>query len=181
MAKRLDSLRIPLEICLIKLTQDKRGSGEALKPKAQKDEKSVEAAEEKAPKEEKIENPPAVNTEINITHTLDNIKNSWQEIIENLKKVRMSVGTYLDEGFPLKLENNILTISFPKNYSFHKESLEKKENKAIIEKAIEDLLKVKIRLNFFLSKEEARKDKTEDSPFVKSALDIFNAKPMNEG
>ncbi len=180
MTKRLDSLRIPLEICLIKLTQDKRGSGESLKPRPQKDEKSVEAAKEKAPKEEKIEDPPPINAEINITHTLDNIKSSWQEIIENLKRVRMSVGTYLDEGFPLKLENNILTISFPKNYSFHKESLEKKENKAIIEKAIEDLLKVKIRLNFFLSKEEARKDKTEDSPFVKSVLDIFNAKPLGE-
>ncbi len=178
MAKRLNSVQIPLEINLIKLSQEKVGPSfpEQIKKQNKSEPQPL------PPKQEiKSQDPPENNTKTNIPNNLDNIKEHWQEIIDSLKKIKMSVATYLEGGLPVKLENNILTVAFPKNYSFHKEFLEKKENKFIIEKAIGDLFKTKIRLNLILSKEEIPKDKTENSPLFKSVLNVFNAKPLKEG
>ena len=92
----------------------------------------------------------------------------------------MSVATYLDEGIPTKMENNVLTVSFPMNYSLHKESLERKENKTIIEKIFSELLNTNIRVNFTLSKEVAQKNSHEANSFIKSALDTFNGRVIKE-
>jgi DNA polymerase-3 subunit gamma/tau len=92
----------------------------------------------------------------------------------------MSTATYLNEGTPTKLEKNTLTVSFPMNYSLHKEALERKENKAIIEKALLELLNVNIRVHFTLSKEITQKNNRETDPFIKSALDTFNGRVIKE-
>ena len=104
------------------------------------------------------------------------MKDAWQNIIDSLAKVKISVATYLNDGSPIKLENNILTVSFPKDYSLHKESLEKKENKAMIEKIVSELLNANIRVNFVLSQEMAPKEESENNPFIKSALEAFKAR-----
>ena len=69
-----------------------------------------------------------------------------------------------------------MTVSFPKNYSLHKESLERKENKAIIERIIAGLLNVNIRVSFILSKEMAESEDAQDNPAVRSALEAFKAR-----
>ena len=90
------------------------------------------------------------------------------------------MATYLNEGVPTKLENNVLTVSFPMNHSLHKEALERKENKAIIEKIFSELLNTNIRVNFTLSKVVAEKNNNEASSFIKSALDTFNGRVIKE-
>ena len=92
----------------------------------------------------------------------------------------MSVATYLNEGSPVNLKNNILTVSFPKNYSLHKESLERKENKEIIEKVVAQIFNANVRVNFILSKEVVEKEESEDNPFIKSALDAFKARVIKK-
>ncbi|MFA5116211.1 MAG: DNA polymerase III subunit gamma/tau [Candidatus Omnitrophota bacterium] len=200
MARRLDSLRIPLEIGLIKLTQNKaRAEGESyVKPVENKP-----AGIEKKPvvreaKVEKQPEPPARAREIVPedpapeapapeepdsgavqSSSLQEIKDKWQKIIDNLTKVKISAATYLNEGCPSKLDKNTLTISFPKNYSLHKEALEMKDNKAILEKTISQVMNATIRLNLILTKEEARREEIQATPFIKSALDAFNARPLN--
>ena len=72
-----------------------------------------------------------------------------------------------------------MTISFPKNYSLHKEALEMKENRAILEKTISQVMNGTIRLNLILTKEESRREEIQSTPFIKSALDTFNARPLN--
>jgi hypothetical protein len=111
---------------------------------------------------------------------MENIKSRWQNIIDAIGNVKMSIASFLSEGSPVKLENNILTVSFPKNYSLHKESLERKENKAIIERIIAGLLNVNIRVSFILSKETAKSEDVQDDPAVRSALEAFKARVIRE-
>jgi hypothetical protein len=92
----------------------------------------------------------------------------------------MSVATYLNEGSPLKVQGNILTISFPKNYSLHKESLEQKDNKIIIEKSICELFNANLKVNFILSAQDAEKEDKEDNTFLKSALEAFQGRVVKE-
>ena len=181
MAKRLESLRIPLEISLVKLTHDKKGSPiNPLPPKYVQEPDLIPTEEKPSTQAVKKED----NTQETLPQTqslsLDNIKSIWSNIIDSLGRIKMSTATYLNEGTPTKLEKNTLTVSFPMNYSLHKEVLERKENKAIIEKALLELLNVNIRVHFTLSKEITQKNNRETDPFIKSALDTFNGRVIKE-
>jgi DNA polymerase-3 subunit gamma/tau len=177
MAKRLDSLRIPLEVSLIKLAHDKRNPTSNPAP-AKELKKPGEAKENNNPTAD--DDPPAHKEDPAGSISLDNFKQSWQNIIDGLSRVKMYVATYMSEGSPINLEHNVLTVSFPKNYSLHKESLEKKENKALIEKIISELLHANLRVNFILSKESLHKDENENNPMLKSALDAFGARVIRQ-
>lgn len=188
MSKRLESLRIPLEIGLIKLAHDKKGlsfnstpskhsqeSGQfSIKPQP-----SLEHTRQSYISEESKAPVSVTSEDSTLSTSLDNIKSTWQNIIDNLRTIKMSVATYLNEGTPVKLQDRILTISFPKNYSLHKEALEKKENKAIIEKTVSELFNTGLRINFILSQEISKED-SQTSPFLKSALDTFKGRVVKE-
>ncbi|MCX5710816.1 MAG: DNA polymerase III subunit gamma/tau [Candidatus Omnitrophica bacterium] len=176
MSKRLDSLRIPLEISLVRLAYDKKNQSPVVSlPAKETPVKEHKAAHFIKKEEAKPESPPTV-----LSITLDNIKEGWNNIIENLSRIKMSVATYMNEGQPLKLQGNILTIAFPKNYSLHKESLEMKENKEIVEKNISQLFNENLRVSFILSAEAKEREDNGNSPFIKSALDMFNGRVIKE-
>ncbi len=181
-ARRLESARIPLEITLVKLAHDKRATGIAaqpakIAPAPAKDPIPApqEKAQEPVPEPETQESPQAQGD----CPSLDAVKEVWKTIIENVSRLKMSVGTYLNEGTPVKLEKGVFVVSFPKDYSLHKESLERKENKEIIEAAISQVCNVRVRVQFVLSQEAVRKE-TSDNPIVKSALDMFNGRVIRE-
>jgi len=77
------------------------------------------------------------------------------------------------------LEDNVLTVSFPKNFSLHKESLEARGNREFIEKTMSELLHAQVRINFILS-EEVQEVQDDTHPFIKSALDAFKARVIKE-
>ncbi|MFA4889509.1 MAG: DNA polymerase III subunit gamma/tau [Candidatus Omnitrophota bacterium] len=180
MAKRLDSQRIPLEVALVRLGHGKDA------PAHNTPAHNVPVAPQKTAEKIKLEPQPApvieplpkAPPEKNIS--MDNVKNIWQNIIVNLGKIRMSLATYLNEGLLQEIKGNILTVSFPKDYSLHKESLEQRENKIIIEKIASELLQENLRLNFILSQEYKPKDDIKSNPFVRSALDMFDGRVIRE-
>jgi DNA polymerase-3 subunit gamma/tau len=186
MAKRLDSLYIPLEIALVRLAHDKKGGkvnvSPPLKPQHPPSAKENPLPQHLDPHKDvaKKEVGKDISTgfiEATCSKSLDELKVAWKGIIDNLGRVKMSVATFLNEGTPLKLEKNVLTVSFPKSYSLHKEALERKENKSLIEKTFSELLSADIRINFMLSKEDA--PATENS-FIKTALEAFKGRVIKE-
>jgi DNA polymerase-3 subunit gamma/tau len=183
MSKRLESVRIPLEIALVKLTQDKKSSSLNY-PAAKYSTPLKSNPQQEKPFNQTLsqEDIPAENLESikpgNIS--IEEIQQNWQNIIEALAKVKMSLATYLNEGSPAKLENNILTIAFPKDYSLHKESLEGKENRFIIEKTLSELLpQVRLRVHFILTQDTAPKSEPEN-PLIRTALKMFGGRVIKE-
>lgn len=181
--KRLSSSRIPLEINLVKLTQEKKAiasspaSGASLGPA--KEEKVIPIQKSERRAKDKSNNPKVNNYNVSKEITIENITNCWHKVIENLKGIKMSVATYLEEAQLVSMGEGVLILSFPKNYSLHKEVLEKNENRSLIEEAIRTYLGEKIRLKFILSENVIHKEKeAQNSPLVKSVLNIFNAKPI---
>jgi len=175
MSKRLDSLRIPLEVSLVRLAHNKKEViglkqvSQAPREAAVKEKTAEEKSKDVSPAD-----PPAQSV------SLDDIKGCWENIINNLSRIKMSVATYLNEGELLKAQGNVLTISFPRNYSLHREALEQKENKALIEKSISELLNTRVRVNFILSQELKHKDESENNPAIKSALEMFHGRVIRE-
>ena len=179
MAKRLDSQRIPLEISLVRLAYS-RPAGE--KPKI-----PAPGKEEQAHPEETVkdvvpeESSPAQIPKEHKTVSLDQVKDVWNNIVSSLAGIKMSVSTYLSEGEPTKMQGNILTIAFPKNYSLYKESLEKKENRALIEKAASDLCNTELRINFILAAQAKQEQDARSNPFIQTALEMFGGRVVKEG
>jgi len=165
MSRRLDSQRIPLEISLVRLAYNR---------------KQVKVS---PPVEPRPKTPPAEKKEETAQDpsvSLDSVKNAWGNIVNNLAKIKMSVSTYLSEGEPTRVQGDILTVAFPKNYSLHKESLERKENKLIIEKAISESCNASLRLNFVLASQVKQETDVSSNPFIKSALDMFGGRIVRE-
>jgi len=180
MAKRLDSQRIPLEISLVRLAYNSRQAGE--KPKITAPKKEEQAPSEKTVKDvAPKDNTPAQAPQEHKSVSLDQVKEAWNNIVNSLAGIKMSVSTYLSEGEPTKVQGNILTVAFPKNYSLYKESLEKKENRALIEKTASELCNAELRINFILAAQAKQEQDARSNPFVKSALEMFGGRVVKEG
>lgn len=182
MGKRLESLRVALEICLVKLVHDKKGavSNPAPLTRPQIPAKEIPAQKKAAVVEPKKEEPPAAQENTVFLVSLDEIKAVWQNVIDSLSKVKMSVATYCNEGLPFKLDKNVLTVVFPKDYSLHKETLESKENRSLVENTLSEFLKSKLRVNFVLS-ENSVSNQGEQHSFIKNVVEAFNGRVVKEG
>lgn len=114
--------------------------------------------------------------------TLEGVKRAWPAIVKEVKRMKASVGAFLDEGEPIKAGRNNIVIGFGKD--FFKESIEDPVNRKIVEAGIKKVLSREIRANCTRStiagrtvkkdpltqqREEALKE-----PMVKAALEVFN-------
>lgn len=62
----------------------------------------------------------------------------WPIILNKLKKTKMSVYSFIIVNNLITIENDKLIIGFNKKYIFHKESLEKKNNKTLLQELIKE-------------------------------------------
>jgi hypothetical protein len=56
---------------------------------------------------------------------LQTIENKWNDLVEEVKKRKIALGSFLSGGWPTKLEQNTLEITFDKNNGFHIDSIQK--------------------------------------------------------
>lgn len=115
-----------------------------------------------------------------VTVSLERVKEVWGNIVNDLSRIKMSVSTYLSEGEPTKIQDGLVTVAFPKSCSLHKESLDKKENKAMVEKSASELCNAQVRLNFVLTAEMKQDVDARSNPFIKSALEMFGGRVVKE-
>jgi DNA polymerase III subunit gamma/tau len=220
MCRRMDSVRIPLEINLVRLCAPRgahapqKGTYTAqsgahmpskitgTQPVSPAKAQPLPAAGVKKPAEVKqqvsqpkteykIENAkqdlplagimtdisPAVSPETNSV-LIEDVKNGLEDVILEIGKSRMSVATYLRGGVPEKVESGCISIVFPGNLQFHKEFLEKRENKSLLEKCFSERLGRALRVALTLSEsdKEAQHPAEIKDPAVRSALDLFKGR-----
>ncbi|MDP8265914.1 MAG: DNA polymerase III subunit gamma/tau [Candidatus Aceula meridiana] len=187
-ARIMDSLRICLEVALAKLTcqdkdilpkdvaEDAKTSSKisALEMIANKkghlDFSSDAKPKEKNEKKEAQKIDPAILPE---KMNIENIRKLWDSLTSAVSRKRMSLATYLQEGDPFEVSENKLTVSFPEEAVFHKETLDEKQNKDLIESILAERLRCKIRLEFCIVADQGKK---EDEPHLKSTLEKFQGK-----
>jgi hypothetical protein len=83
--------------------------------------------------------------------TLENIVRDWNTLTHAVCQQSMSVGTYLQEGRPLKIEGRKLTIGFSHENEFHKEFLDQSSNLKIIIAAVLDVFKSDVAIELVLA------------------------------
>jgi hypothetical protein len=80
--------------------------------------------------------------------SLEKIKSDWSGIIEALKKQRIHLGSFLNEGFPMAVHDGILEIAFAKGNDFHVNTIN--QNKRDIEDIIFEHTGFQLKLDCYV-------------------------------
>ncbi len=120
---------------------------------------------------------------------LNEVERVWAEVIEKVKAKKMSCGMFLSEAAPAEVEGNLIVLGLPNELKFHKESLEKADNKKIVEEIFQSVLGAKVKVSFVITVPEktslnqpaASAGETEKMPdIVESAMKIFDGRIVNK-
>jgi DNA polymerase-3 subunit gamma/tau len=135
--------------------------------------KNAEAREEVPPKkkiQDKIKSKEGSSVKAKEPPINLELTQAWPTILNKIKKTKMAVYSFIIANNLITIENNKLIIGFNKEYTFHKESLEKKNNKILLQElikeetgrilAIECIINDNSKENSFLEVEQENKKKT---------------------
>lgn len=185
MLKDSPLLRVPLELTMVRLTrrQSLASVAQILKRISELEARITHDSSSEAPPASE-ELPTTEEYEESPPQRLEGVDKFWPQLLERLKKVKISAATYLTNARPIKLERKILTIGFPKESIFSKEALEKNHNRELIENLLKKILKEEIKIALTLVESEAPRplspEKEEYEGIVDRALDIFEGKVIKE-
>ncbi|RKY42804.1 MAG: DNA polymerase III subunit gamma/tau [Candidatus Omnitrophota bacterium] len=170
------SLRVPLEVEVVKLTHFQEAIPEKEKPSniEQTEElktsldtfkhksatlnleglsKFVKSLKGDTPPEGSQEEPSFSEEKSEETITEEEVKAVWEELIEDIASTKMSIATYLKEAEVKATEGRVIKLGFPKNFKFPKEFLEGRERKRMVEEAFSRKLNKKVGVEYLLTEE----------------------------
>ena len=123
-------------------------------------------------KQQKQEEPDSSQKQ-QLQHTeeisLAQINEKWPEVMEIINGSKKTLHAYLNECVPYKAEGQKLVLLFKNGYSFHKDGVEKADNKKLVETTLKKILGVKLKISCLLEKNEADQ---EEEP-IQKARSVF--------
>ncbi|MCA9404657.1 MAG: DNA polymerase III subunit gamma/tau [Candidatus Omnitrophica bacterium] len=204
-ARITESLRMPLEVALAKLTFSEnldaavpsvkapRAQPAPPKPrpaaKPRLNEKTGSAAVVPVPKaspspadpppaddEGEEDLPPEVEMPDPVEQDIQHVQKVWDVLTSAVSKEKMSVATYLQEGYPQRYEKDFLVIGFPPHCSFQMDAVGDQKNTQMVERIFADKLRqpVKIKLETVAAQQDIPVEEK-----VQKTLDSFGGKVVN--
>lgn len=127
--------------------------------------------QEKEPLEIRTSSPQILLGEVNF----EKIKEYWPSVLEKVKKKSVPTFILLGKGALTDFSEGQVVLTFERAFSFHKNMVEKGENKKLVEEAIEETFGVKLPFKCLLGNGESGENAEEikSHPLVKQALDLF--------
>jgi len=211
LSHRLNTVRIPLEVALIKFAyQDddevvvEKKSNPAPKPKPIKtkpaspniekideivldiddidlEEKDKEVKPEEDKKQEELDIDTPSDNAL-----LEPVKAKWGEIISHIQKTRAAIASHLSFGQPVFSKGKLIYIGFPQEDYFHKEVVESSKNVKFVEEVISRFVDKPVGVKFVLSDIPRRlvQDSRQDEEQESDQIELKDIKmddPENEG
>jgi DNA polymerase-3 subunit gamma/tau len=96
--------------------------------------------------------------------SFSDLRDRWGEVLEKVKKTKLSLWSLIKDGEVMSLEDDTITIEFQNGGNFHKKLTEKKENLSLIQKTLGQVYGHSFQLKF-----ELNPKKTLPSPGQNSA------------
>lgn len=114
------------------------------------------------------------------TATLDDVSKNWELILKNAKKDKISIIAFTIGAKPTKVENNILTVTFPFDNSFGKTQMENPENNEILRKNINEILNSNLSIQYAVDRRGSTGKKTMNSDeFTEKIMNFFGGEIEN--
>lgn len=128
----------------------------------------------KAPEKKQVTEKPVVrNIEANENVNFETVESEWTKLLQTIKTKKIALHALISEGQPLSFKNSILTIGFKEGFGFHRDALDKQENKESIEQIIETVLNTKIELKLVMEGNPIIDAEQEKKDLVQDVIDIF--------
>lgn len=93
---------------------------------------------------------------------------NWNRILAGVKEKRVPTYALLAQGSLLGIKDDTMYIGYKKGFSFHKEKMQEKANREILEAVLHDLYQKTIEMEFILLEDEQYNDIV-----VKKAIEFF--------
>ncbi len=106
-------------------------------PQSTQTEKSVDTGKKQQSTDQNIE-PEKV------TLSLEELEEKWPTVLEHVKRKKIALGSLLSEGWPTRVQHNIIELSFHNRNGFHISSVNKQ--KTIVESLIQDIVGHRLRI-----------------------------------
>ena len=163
---------ILLELLVVKLTQEinrnmqteNTGSFENMEDNKETNNlpiKKIPAQDEVSKKKEtlvrNINKESTDNKSEDINQTKVEFDKIWLKLLTRIKREKISLYAFLTANSEAYLEGNKLMMGFHNDCLFHKESLEKRENREKVEAVIKEESDIEINLNCFISEKVNKK------------------------
>lgn len=103
--------------------------------------------------------------------TDSNLMKVWPKILTKIKKTRISLYSFITVNNSVTIEDGKIIIGFNKEHVFHKEILEKKSNKSILQDLIKEEIGVPFIIECVINKNRAEYTKEEFNNENKTTLD----------
>ncbi|WIV12796.1 DNA polymerase III subunit gamma/tau [Proteiniborus sp. MB09-C3] len=196
--------RIVLEVSIIKMLNESSGSDyedivERIKKLEEKLENNVIIKDTASKKQsvsnnyirtkatEKAEEEKQENTSNDVKESKDIIRTDidinkvneeWKNILKAIKSERIGLHALIMEGKPLSFKNGVLIIAFEDGFRFHKEAIEKSENKELVQQIINRCLNANMEVKFAMTEDvakvdEEKQDKEQDKELIQQVIDVF--------
>jgi len=133
--------KIPVTSNILKPDQKKSSAIETNVVKDSEDQNLTQFSDKKIESEIiRTKDSSAIQKEIDI----EMINNQWNHIIEEIKKRKIALGSFLNEGWPEKIDGNELYIAFGIENGFHISSINR--NRKSIEEIIREVIGFPLRI-----------------------------------
>jgi len=81
------------------------------------------------------------------------IKDSWEEILKEIKKRKISIHAWVMEGRPAAVEKDCIIVAFEDRFALHREATSKSPNRDFIEEVISEILGMKVSVKCVMEDE----------------------------
>ncbi|MGL4977070.1 MAG: DNA polymerase III subunit gamma/tau [Cetobacterium sp.] len=105
--------------------------------------------------------------------TYNDVKNSWEKIVDEAKKVKITFGAFLVKSYFKDFSNNTLTVGFSNDQSFAKNMMESEPYRTLFIDVVRKVLKSKVVVKYELQEVNKNKDRVEGEDFSKKIIDFF--------
>ena len=117
-------------------------------------------------KEEKV-----IKKKYSKVYTDSNLMEIWPTILTRIKKTRISLYSFITVNNSITIKNGKIIIGFNKEHAFHKEILEKKSNKSLLQDLIKEEIGVPFVIECVINKNRVDYTKEEFNNENKTTLD----------
>lgn len=148
--------QLPLEMAIVRVAEagswKMEGGEDAGRSKMESSDEETSSPQPPASHPAPNFKPPAPTASTEKSSTSD-IVGKWDAVLAKVKPYNHSLEALLRSCRPLKIEDNILHIEA--FYKFHKERLEEIKNRSVLEKVLNELTGMPLKVRAFLGKKEA--------------------------
>lgn len=122
---------------------------------------------------EKIE-----NTGEYLDISFDRFKESWEKIVTEAKKRKISFGAFLVKAYPKDSRDGVIKIGFSNDQSFSRDMMDSEPYKTIFKEVVEKIFNGKVNIKYELE-EGKTEEKVEEDDYSKKIIEFFGGEVLN--